>query len=548
MSINTNYENVNNTPIGVHRYYEYNVTAGAVDADGLTFPYGKLLNGSFPGPWIRACWGDTVHLKVNVDSGFYQGVSVHAHGLRQWTKMHMDGVPGITQCPIAPGSSFEYVWPTTQYGSSWYHSHYSLQYPDGLQGPLTIHGPSSKDYDYAPALPLILTDWNHNSAFNKSTLKPCILLGGVGDITKCYPGTTNDTEIKGPFRLSFQKGQRYLLRVINTSYRAGFTFSIDNHEMWVVSADFVPITPYNTTAIRVNIGQRYNIVVVANPINSSDANFWIRTYQSPCGSVGNLGPKYMNTGIISYDNSTGPDPTSTQWPNAQSKECKDEPLLSIQPIVPWSPPGPSNSDVPRVIFSGTPPPGLPKLFYAISSSYSDFQPLQIQWGNPTFTNLQNTNWPNLSVIVPEDFSPDFNNVTSFTSKWIYLNIQSDDRDHPIHLHGHDFAIFNLTYSDNSVEPWGPSVPRRDVFTVPSGGFATIAFPADNPGAWLLHCHIAGHASSGLDLQVLEDQVAANSIWPKGTSPALATASSLCTSWSSWCTTHPTACVETDSGV
>jgi len=116
------------------------------------------------------------------------------------------------------------------------------------------------------------------------------------------------------------------------------------------------------------------------------------------------------------------------------------------------------------------------------------------------------------------------------------------------LHGHDFAIFNLTYSDGSVEPWGPSVPRRDVFTVPGGGSATIAFPADNPGAWLLHCHIAKHASSGLDLQVLEDQVAANSIWPKGNSPALATASSLCTSWSSWCTAQPTACVENDSGV
>ena len=142
LSTHTNYEDVTNTPIGVHRYYEYNVSAGAVDADGLTFPFGKLLNGSFPGPWIRACWGDTVHLKVNVDPDFYQGVSIHAHGLRQWTKMHMDGVPGITQCPIAPGSSFEYVWPTTQYGSSWYHSHYSLQYPDGLQGPLVRHNTS----------------------------------------------------------------------------------------------------------------------------------------------------------------------------------------------------------------------------------------------------------------------------------------------------------------------------------------------------------------------------------------------------------------------
>jgi len=139
LSTTTPYEDVTNTPKGIDRYYEYTVTAGSVDADGLTFPYGKLLNGTFPGPWIRACWGDTIHLKVNVDPEFYQGVSVHAHGLRQWTKMHMDGVPGITQCPIAPNSSFEYVWPTTQYGSSWYHSHYSLQYPDGLQGPLVGH-------------------------------------------------------------------------------------------------------------------------------------------------------------------------------------------------------------------------------------------------------------------------------------------------------------------------------------------------------------------------------------------------------------------------
>src|SRR5579862_3946886 len=120
---------------------------------------------------------------------------------------------------------------------------------------------------------------DHNSAFNHSPSNPCILLGGVGNITKCYPKVAAETEIKGPFRLSFQRGKRYLLRVINTSYGAGFIFSIDNHEMSVISADFVPITPYSTTALRVNIGQRYNIVVKANPINSSDTNFWIRTFQ-----------------------------------------------------------------------------------------------------------------------------------------------------------------------------------------------------------------------------------------------------------------------------
>ena len=50
--------------------------------------------------------------------------------------MNMDGVNGLTQCPIAPGDSFVYTWRAMQYGSSWYHSHYSVQYADGAVGPM----------------------------------------------------------------------------------------------------------------------------------------------------------------------------------------------------------------------------------------------------------------------------------------------------------------------------------------------------------------------------------------------------------------------------
>lgn len=46
-------------------------------------------------------------------------------------------------------------------------------------------------------------------------------------------------------------------------------------------------------------------------------------------------------------------------------------------------------------------------------------------------------------------------------------------------------------------------PRRDVVLLPAGGYIVIAFKADNPGAWLIHCHIAWHASSGLAMQILE---------------------------------------------
>lgn len=54
--------------------------------------------------------------------------------------MHMDGVNGVTQCPIAPGDSFSYTWRAMQYGSSWYHSHYSVQYADGAVGPIVSLG------------------------------------------------------------------------------------------------------------------------------------------------------------------------------------------------------------------------------------------------------------------------------------------------------------------------------------------------------------------------------------------------------------------------
>lgn len=34
------------------------------------------------------------------------------------------------------------------YGTSWYHSHYSAQYADGLFGAMIIHGPADVHYDY----------------------------------------------------------------------------------------------------------------------------------------------------------------------------------------------------------------------------------------------------------------------------------------------------------------------------------------------------------------------------------------------------------------
>jgi FtsP/CotA-like multicopper oxidase with cupredoxin domain len=69
------------------------------------------------------------------------GTSIHFHGIRQNYTNPMDGVAAITQCPTAPGDSITYTWRATQYGSSWYHSHFYVQAWDGIAGGIVINGP-----------------------------------------------------------------------------------------------------------------------------------------------------------------------------------------------------------------------------------------------------------------------------------------------------------------------------------------------------------------------------------------------------------------------
>jgi len=73
--------------------------------------------------------------------------TIHWHGIRQIGSNDQDGVPGITECGIAPGSSRTYTWHASTYGTGWYHGHTMAQFGGGIRGPLIIHGPATADYD-----------------------------------------------------------------------------------------------------------------------------------------------------------------------------------------------------------------------------------------------------------------------------------------------------------------------------------------------------------------------------------------------------------------
>jgi FtsP/CotA-like multicopper oxidase with cupredoxin domain len=111
----------------VTRSYNFEITNGTIAPDGVE-RMGLCVNEQYPGPTIYANWGDWIEVSVT-NRLQDNGTTLHWHGQRQYYTNAEDGVPGVTECPIAPGHTKVYRWQATQHGTSWYHSHFVSRKP-----------------------------------------------------------------------------------------------------------------------------------------------------------------------------------------------------------------------------------------------------------------------------------------------------------------------------------------------------------------------------------------------------------------------------------
>lgn len=81
---------------------------------------------------------------------------------------------------------------------------------------------------------------------------------------------------------------------------------------------------------------------------------------------------------------------------------------------------------------------------------------------------------------------------------VHLHIvnPSSDASHPIHIHGHVFSIL----AKNGHRLTGSPVHVDAVLLGPHETW-DVAFKADNPGIWMLHCHVLAHAASGMSMTI-----------------------------------------------
>ena len=93
------------------------------------------FNGHMPGPTIEIDEGDRVRFLVH--NNLPEPFSMHWHGLE--VPIEMDGGPGISQDPIAPGGAFTYEFTVQQHGTFFYHSHMAMQELMGMVGFFIVH-------------------------------------------------------------------------------------------------------------------------------------------------------------------------------------------------------------------------------------------------------------------------------------------------------------------------------------------------------------------------------------------------------------------------
>ncbi|EXJ64532.1 hypothetical protein A1O7_00868 [Cladophialophora yegresii CBS 114405] len=516
---------------GVTRYYDFTVARNTLAPDGVQQAV-IVVNGQYPGPLIEANWGDWI--EVNVHNQIYgpeEPTSIHWHGLNQPGTPYYDGVVTVSQCPIVPGGNLTYRFRADEYGTTWWHAHYSAQYSSGVLGPIVVHGPNDAEYDIDLG-PILVTDWFHDSyedivslvmapSASGAPFRPFSdsnLVGGAAQ----YPcaNVTNGAPCSVvPYASwEFQPGKTHRLRFVNTGASAFESISIDGHTMTVIANDMVPVQPYQTQSITIGVGQRTDVLVTAN---QAPGTYWLRAFNTPCGDSN--GPD--GRGIIYYTGSyASVTPTSTaSAPGAVNSNCQNDPLTTTIPQ--YAIPAAAADTTITITIAGAPDETGVYHWTMNGVSYDG--------------DLANPLLPQ-AVAGQTNFDAHYNVINTgavTTVRIVIINVTPAP--HPMHMHGHDFQVLAEgfgTWDGTITNPQNPQ--RRDVQMLWAGAspsnpsYIVLQYTQDNPGLWPLHCHIAWHLSAGMVVMLLEHPEQLSSIQiPE-------TVAQTCSSYSTWYAANP----------
>jgi len=415
--------------------------------------------------------------RVRLENHLDEETLIHWHGLTPpWRQ---DGVPGLSQAPLAPGEAFDYDFPLERPGTNWMHSHHGLQEQRLMAAPLIVRDPAEAGADVQDVVVLFhdftfrdpaemlagLQGGGHGAAGHAAGH------GGAGIFRRMMervmpaqgmdhgaghgamaPGAmagvhlhdvdydaflANDRTLDDPEVFRVERGGRVRLRLINGATATNFWLDLDRLEGRLVAVDGMPIEPLAGRRFEFAIAQRLDILLDLPSGEGAWPFFAVREGER------------ARTGFVLATR----DGTLAKLP-AEGGEAAAPVGLGLERRLRALRPLPRRPADRRHEIAITEAPGY--VWMLNGATHGDHAPLEVQAG--------------------ERVEVTFVDHTTMA--------------HPMHLHGHHFQVVEI----NGQRLAGA---MRDTVLVPAGGRVTVAFDAANPGKWALHCHHLYHMAAGM---------------------------------------------------
>jgi FtsP/CotA-like multicopper oxidase with cupredoxin domain len=404
-------------------------------------------NSAVPGPQIKARQGE--RLRVAVTNQLAEETTVHWHGLR--VPNAMDGVPHLTQRPIAPGETFVYEFDAPDAGTYWYHPHQRgfEQVGRGLYGPLIVEerNPPNVDRDVT----WVLDDWR--------LLPSAQISGDFGNMHDVSHngrvGNTVTVNGRVPEAFAARAGERIRLRLINAANARIFGLEFAGHRPVVVAYDGQPVEPHEVEG-KVVVGPAMRVDLVVDMAGEPGRRYAVKdtfyrnleyrmidlVYDQKPFRGGAVGP------ITRLDENTMPEP---RLADAERHE---------------------------VAFGGGMMGGMRMAM--MGGRQMDMREMMhngMAWTINGVAAKGHVHEPLLRLARGRTYVLAMHNDTAWH--------------HPIHFHGHSFRVVSRDGKPTRHREW------QDTVLMAPKERADIAFVADNPGDWMFHCHILEHQAGGM---------------------------------------------------
>jgi FtsP/CotA-like multicopper oxidase with cupredoxin domain len=442
------------------------------------------FNGQIPGPLLDVDRDSEITVEFTNDIPW--PTAVHWHGLR--LDNASDGVPFVTQEPVPPGGRFTYSLRFPDAGIYWYHPHHreDVQQDLGLYGNMVVASPEAGYYGPVHREEVLMLD--------------DLLVGDSGLVPYGREGAThllsgrfgNEFLVNGrpDHRLTAERGEVVRFFLTNVSNTRTFNLSFGGAPMKIVGSDVgnfereewvesVVLAPAERYVVHVKFDEagRFPLLNRVQALDHLNARFF--------AAQDTLSLVEVRDAPVSPDLSA--EFRALREPDDVARDLEPYRELLGRPV-----------DRRLVLDMRTRElPLLVERLMQIDSVW--FAPVEwagtmpmMNW-TATARNLEwvlrdpDTGRENLDI----DWRFDVGDV-------VKIRLHNERRtlhamQHPIHLHGQRFLVVQQDGVPNDNLVW------KDTALIPVGSTIDILLDVSNPGAWMLHCHVAEHLEAGMKM-------------------------------------------------